>query len=199
MTNILILFIIGAMGIMGKPDAQTSMQEEVVWYGLDYTEVKFIGYSEHFSDLEEIRSHYFSAWNHLIIMESDKYDVKSAMGAGSVTYEVDNAILRSEKREMSGIVQSGSYALDKKQLASVIKAYTNPSVDKTGALLIMETLNKLEVTSTMWLVVFNTSTGEIHHLKRYSGEPGGFGFRNYWARSYYNVLKNLKSSPQKPL
>ncbi len=199
MKKLAIVLIVVAMGFMGHSTELSRSQGEVVWFGLDYTQVKFIGYDTHFTDIPKIRDHYFASWNELIVLESDKYDVKGALGVKEVSYEIEHAIDRSKQRDMNGILQSGSYELGKDQLAKVLKAYVNPSDHRTGALMIMETLNKLDETSTMWLVVFDVATSEIHHLKKYAGKPGGFGFRNYWARCYYNVLLDLKDSSQKPL
>jgi hypothetical protein len=193
-----IMILLGSMGIFGHAPGNNSAQEEITWFGLDYSLVKFIGLSSDFSDLENIRTHYFRSWNELIQMESDKYDIRGAFGVSEVSYEMEFAIARSEKRDMGDILQTDSYIIDSRQLASVITTYTNHSVDRVGALFIMETLNKIQEESTMWLAVFNIATGEIIHIKRYTGKPGGFGFRNYWARSYYNVLKSLKESPRKP-
>ena len=194
-----IMILLGSTGIFGHAPGNHSAQDEVTWFGLDYSLVKFIGFSSDFSDLENIRGHYFRSWNELIQMESNKYDICGALGVREVSYKMEVAIARSEQRDMGNILQTESYSIDSRQLASVVAAYTNTSEVRTGALFVMETLNKIQEESTMWLAVFNISTGEILHIKRYSGKPGGFGFRNYWARSYYNVLKSLKESPSKPL
>jgi hypothetical protein len=194
-----IMILLGTVGIFGHAQGNNSTQDEITWFGLDYSLVKFIGFSSDFSDLENIRGHYFRSWNELIQMESDKYDIRGALGVREVSYEMEIAIARSEQRDMGDIIQTDSYSIDSRQLASVITTYTNHSMDRIGALIVMETLNKIQEESTMWLAVFNISTGEILHIKRYSGKPGGFGFRNYWARSYYNVLKSLKESPRKPI
>ncbi|MFH0756125.1 MAG: hypothetical protein V2B15_02420 [Bacteroidota bacterium] len=199
MRKLAIIFIITSMGFMGHGTVPSHSQAELVWLGLDYTQVKFIGYDTHFTDIPKIRDHYFASWNELIVLESDKYDVKGALGVKELTYEIEKAINRSRQRDMSGVLQSSSYELGKDQLAGVLKAYINASDPRTGALMIMETLNKLDETSAMWLVVFDVATSEIHHLKKYTGKPGGFGFRNYWARCYYNVLLELKNTSQKPL
>jgi hypothetical protein len=103
------------------------------------------------------------------------------------------------QRGMEGIRQLGPYSLDEQQVAEVVRTYTDRSVEKVGAIIVVETLNKIEENATMWLAIFHINSGEIIHLKRYSGKPGGFGFRNYWARSYYNVLTALKESPYKLL
>lgn len=170
----------------------------LTWYGLDYTQVKFIGYQEHFNDLYKIQNHYFSEWNHLILSEASKYDVAGAFGVSEVKHEIEHAINRSRERDMSDIIQQGSWEIGKSELAQVVKAYINPGEDKIGAIFVMESLNKLDELSTLWLVVFNVSGGDILHVKRYMGKPGGFGFRNYWARGYYNVLLEIKENPSKP-
>ncbi len=164
---------------------------ELVWFGLDYSLVKFIGLNSQFSDLAHIQGHYFRAWNELIIVEQEKYDLKKAFSAQKVTFDLENAISRSQEIDMNQVVQSESYRIGEEQAIEVAMAYTDRSVEKVGALFVMETLDKLGESSSMWLVVFNISTGEILHVNRHAAAPGGFGFRNYWARSYYNVIKGL--------
>ncbi len=99
---------------------------------------------------------------------------------------------------MTGIVQFEAYTIDEEQVKSVVALNIDPSLDKVGAMFVMETLNKIQEVSTMWLAVFNVATGEILYMRRYSGAVGGFGFRNYYARSHYNVIRNLKMSPRNP-
>jgi hypothetical protein len=186
-------FVITALVLSTALHAQ-ERPGKVTFYGLDYTQVKFIGLDEDFSDLFKIQNTYFAAWNGLFLTEQSKYNVATAFNVREVEYTIEKAIKRSEDRDMTGIVQRDSYSLGKEELASVLKAYIIPGEDKVGTLFIMETLNKFDKVSTMWLVVFNVSDGTIHHLKRYSGGPGGFGFRNYWARGYYNVLNGIRDS-----
>jgi hypothetical protein len=193
--KLFILSVLCAAGCFARPALAS---DEIVWLGLDYSYVKFIGFDEDFSDLLKIRDYYFGAWNHLVLTESEKYDVKAAFGAREVAYEMERAVERSRSRDMNGIIQTGSYELGKEQLASAIRAYIRPGDDRTGVLFIMETMDKLNEVSCMWIAAFNLSSGEILHLKRYSGKPGGFGFRNYWARPYYNVLSDLKQDSRKP-
>ena len=78
-------------------------------------------------------------------------------------------------------------------LASARSAYSNPAISKVGAIFVMETLNKLAVEETMWLALFYIESGQVFHTERLSGSPGGFGFRNYWARGYYHTITELKN------
>jgi len=193
------MFLFIMAGVLCLPlVANNSSQgsNELVWCGIDYTLVKFIGSADQFNDLPKIQSYYFRAWNEIVQAESGKYDLNKAFSVATVHYNMEKTILRSQERDMNGILQFGPYSIDEEQVKSVVMLNTDPSTDKLGAMFVMETLNKTEAISTMWLAVFNLASGEILYLKRYIGAVGGFGFRNYYARSLYNVIKNLKMTPR---
>jgi hypothetical protein len=193
-----LLILAGALWFPGLAKNPAQETNELVWCGIDYTLVQFIGTSDQFADLPKIQNHYFRAWNEIILDESSKYDLNTAFSVSTITYNMENSILRSEQRDMAGIVQSSDYSIDEEQVTRVVQTNVDPSVDGVGAMFVMETLNKTAVKSTMWLAVFNVATGEVLFMRRYSGEVRGFGFRNYYARSLYNVIKNLKMTPRNP-
>jgi len=197
MKKIALIILIGALWFPLQANKPVQSADELIWFGIDYSLVQLIGSRDQFSDLDKIRDAYFRSWNELIMIEEDKYDLMKAFSVSKISYEMENVISRSIERNMDGIVQTGSYSIDKEQVKSVVRLNTDPAVDKVGAMFVMETLNKLGEESSMWLAVFNVASGEILYLKKYSGAAGGFGFRNYWARSYYNVISNLRMSPRK--
>lgn len=194
MKKIAILILMGSLLFPARAVEPLNNEGELVWLGIDYTLVKFIGASDQFSDIPKIRDQYFRSWNELIMIEKKKYNLMTAFSVNKVYYEMENTIRRSQERSMDGIVQTNSYTISEEQVKSVVRLNTDPSVNKVGAIFVMETLNKLEGQASMWLAVFNVASGEILYMNKYSGTVGGFGFRNYWARSYYNVITNLKMS-----
>ena len=181
-----------------KADNPSQGSDDLVWCGIDYTLVKFIGSADQFNDLPKIQSYYFRAWNEIIQAEAGKYDLNTAFSVATVHYNMENTILRSQERDMNGIIQFEPYSIDEEQVKNVVMLNSDPSTDKVGAMFVMETLNKTEAISTMWLAVFNLASGEVLYTRRYSGEVGGFGFRNYYARSLHNVIKSLKMTPRNP-
>ena len=198
MKKISLLILAGALWFPGLARNPAQGSNELVWYGIDYTLVQFIGTSDQFADLPKIQNYYFRSWNEIILNESSKYDLNTAFSVSTISYNMENSILRSEQRDMDGIVQSSDYSIDEDQVKLVVEANVDPSVDGVGAMFVMETLNKTAAISTMWLAVFKVSTGEVLYTRRYSGAVGGFGFRNYYAKSLHNVIKNLKMSPRNP-
>ena len=193
--NVIILLFV-SIGLFGQNQVSETDFDEVIWFGLDYSLVKFIGASEDFSDLEKIQNYYFRTWNELILEESSKYNLKLAFKVKEVEYAMDSAIARSERRDMLDIVQTDEYRLTGDLGPEIAKAYSNPEINKVGAVFIMETLNKPAVEETMWVVLFHVSTGQVFHTERLVGLPKGFGFRNYWAGGYYSALKKGVNRPQ---
>lgn len=197
MKKIALYILMGTLWFPLQANEPQVNSDGLVWFGIDYSLVQFIGSRDQFSDLDKIRENYFRSWNELIMTEKDKYDLMTAFSVSKISYEMDNTIRRSQERDMNGIVQMDSYSIDEEQVKRAVRFNTDPSMKRVGAMFVMETLNKQAQNSTMWLAVFNVATGEILYMKRYSGAVGGFGFRNYWARSYYNVISNLRMTPRK--
>ena len=50
-------------------------------------------------------------------------------------------------------------------------------------------LNKKKQVGIYQYVFFDIASREIVETWEATGEAGGFGFRNYWAKSVYNTLK----------
>ena len=192
---VIALFFV-CIGLFGQNQVSETDFDEVIWFGLDYSLVKFIGNTEDFSDLEKIQNHYFRAWNQLILDESGKYSVLRALKVKKVEYSIELAISRSEQRDMQDILQRDAYRLEGDLGSEIAEAYANPEINKVGAVFIMETLNKPAIEETMWLILFHVSTGEVFYAERLVGIPKGFGFRNYWAGGYYNVIKKQVSRPR---
>jgi hypothetical protein len=198
MKKLALFILIGNLWFSCHAAGPSQVTDELVWFGIDYTLVKFIGTQDQFSDLPKIQSYYFRSWNELILAEKDKYDLNRAFSMATIHYNMENTILRSEQRVMEGIVQHNTYTIDENQVKSVVSLNLDPSVNQVGAIFVMETLNKTEEVSTMWLAVFEISSGEILYMRRYSGAVGGFGFRNYYAKSFDNVIQNLRVVPRNP-
>jgi len=193
--NVIALIFV-SIGLFGQNQVSETDFDEIIWFGLDYSMVKFIGSDLDFTDIDKIQSHYFGAWNQLIIDESSKYDLKKAFKVKKVEYDIEIAIARSKQRDMQDILQTDAYRLEGDAAQEVAKAYANPEINKVGALFIMETLNKPAIEETMWLILFHVSTGEVFYSDRLVGLPKGFGFRNYWAGGYYNAIKKQVTRPR---
>lgn len=181
------IFLIVCFGT--KAQSNLLADPEFVYFGIDFSEVKLIG-SEGFSDPERIQGHFFDNWNELILNESDKYDIKSFYQRDKVLQDLSVVEERNEMPKSDDLVINSSYSFDEGQLNKIISNY-DPEEYKEGLGLVyvVETLNKTAQHAKINVVFFDISSKEILWSKKYTVAPGGFGFRNYWARAFYNVMK----------
>ena len=56
----------------------------------------------------------------------------------------------------------------------------------------MESFNKPKRIGTMWVTFFDIASKTVLLTEKMSGKAGGAGFRNYWARAYYNVMDKIQ-------
>ena len=90
------------------------------------------------------------------------------------------------------IMNCSSYALTRVQMQSVISGYDFPNQEGVGILMFAAILNKPYAEGEFYTCFFDLQTKEIFMITEAWGKAGGFGLRNYWAKSVYNVLKQQK-------
>jgi hypothetical protein len=92
------------------------------------------------------------------------------------------------------VINNDTYALDKNTIAEIIKEYNTKEKQGLGIVFIMESLDKPKRIATMWVTFFDIASKTVLLTEKMSGKPGGAGFRNYWARTYYNVMVKIKKT-----
>lgn len=164
----------------------------VTWFGLDYSEAYFIG-SEGFTDPGQIKDRYFKSWNHLIQQEPEKYTIGKFYRKSNVEYDLSAVMKRNEGVDIyKRIVDDHSQAvkLNEEKIREMISEYEYDYGDQgLGLVFIVESYDKVLVKATYWVTFFDMSTREVLQTRRMTAEPGGFGIRNYWASTYYKVMK----------
>ncbi|MFO8128715.1 MAG: hypothetical protein R6T99_02290 [Bacteroidales bacterium] len=191
---VLVLFFVPVA--QSQDAAMIFKTHECTWFGLDFSKVKLIG-SEGFSDPFEIKDRYFEAWNQLFVSEPDKYDLGEAFMKDEVDFNLDVVEERNAMPKASELVMEGDYTLGEDDVQQMISEYNTGGKDGLGVVFIMETFNKNEQEGTMWVTFFDMNSREVLLTKRMKGKAGGFGLRNYWAKSYYNVLKDIMKKKYK--
>lgn len=165
---------------------------ESYWLGLDFSQFKIRGEDVTPEKLKE----FMVGWNSLILKEEEKYNLEELFHKEKVEREIDPALekldaLNPEERIADGI--SGEHKLEEDQVKEVANSYKMK--DKEGALgilFVMEEFNKIKEYGSMHVVFLDLGSGEIVKSERLQTEPGGIGFRNYWARTYYNGMREIQ-------
>jgi hypothetical protein len=197
-----ILFIIIVSLSVQSLSAQSSFSEikknhSWVWLGLDFSNTKLLG-REGFNDPKKIIDYYFIAWNQLIFDEGKKYDVKKAFKLKQLYTDDSYFDAINSTVKLNELFVDRSYSLSESDINNIVEEYNFSNIKQTIALVfIVERLDKPKEQAVFWVTLINSRTKEIILTERMIGKPGGFGFRNYWAGSIYDIIKQINKKKYK--
>lgn len=175
--------------ITSEPDEKVFTSPDVVWCGLDFSQVKCIG-PRGFTEPDRIKDWYFAAWNTLILEEHEKYNVQEFYQKENMITDLSVTARRNRLPEANELVINEPYEFEEGQLEGIIETYSLRDVQEgLGLVYVVETLNKTYQKAVIHVVFFDIASKKILWKERYSGSPRGFGFRNYWAGAILNVMK----------
>ncbi len=197
---VIVLCLLSSLSYSQKvEDLFVQSDTKISWLGIDYSNVKLIGdFAQFFGAGErspaQIKERYFNAWNRLILAEPDKYDIKGMLRKDFVYFDIDMMLGVNNACSISELeaYQTPVYTLD--QIKTFVKKYNLNNKTGIGVALIAESLNKNEKIAVYHFVALNMKNGEILLHQRISGAPSGFGIRNYWAGSIYDVFKLIRKT-----
>lgn len=179
-----LLFMLMCIFSISMLSAQNN--EKIYVYGVDYSFAKVYAAEESVEQFAKA----FEGINMLIITEPEKYDFSRVVGK-----RVDVVI-----EPMLKVVTSADYAnlksfnstYEEPDYSEIVKNYNIPQTEGVGLVFIAKVLNKPMAQASYELITFDISTREILLKEEVSGNVGGFGLRNYWARSLYNVINEFR-------
>lgn len=198
-TLLVLLCMISAIAL----NAQTNKSTNYV-YGVDYTHTKVFAANESIDDFAKA----FHGINMLLVTEPEKYDfsriiANSIMESLGVTepekYDFSKMLNERVNVIIEPMLKMTSECLyedmltwnnlyDQPNCAEIVKNYELPQTEGTGVVLIAKFLDKSLDYALYDFITFDIATREILTQKEVKGKTGGFGLRNYWARTVYNVI-----------
>ena len=173
----------------------------VTWLGLDFTQAKFIGAAYQFKDAGEItnsdfRDKYIPGWNQLFINEMKKYNVAEAVHRTEVSYaiEVTDKANSTIKGDFFSNNPDDYKKLNEEKIKQLVKGYDFKGKTGIGLLFFIDGMSKGKEEANAWVTFVDMKTKNFILTKNESGKPRGFGFKNYWAGSFLDILKNAKTN-----
>ena len=188
---ILICLVLSGQVLQSQETKDIFTSKEAIWYGLDFSKIKLIG-SEGFTDVAKIEDVYFSSWNNLIINESAKYNLQLMFHKDTVLFDLSIVEKRNKLPEADELViNNDTYSLNKNTIAKIIKKYNTKEKQGLGIVFIIESFDKPKKLGIMWVTFFDIASKTVLLTERLNGKADGIGFKNYWARTYYNVMVKI--------
>ena len=79
------------------------------------------------------------------------------------------------------------------KLQEMINRYKTDNMEaKFGLSFIVHSFNKFQERGNFYVVIFDSKSKKVLFSERMSGEARGFGFRNYWGKTVFNIIKDIK-------
>ena len=188
--NLLLIAFSILLGMTGS--SQSFDTNNLTWFGIDYTNCYFLTPMD-FPDVNDLKDK-LNAWNYLVLSEREKYIQKTLAGK-NVKIAIEMVTKRNKsvnvKEHITDDLFKSSH-LDPAKVREIISSYDiPPDLSGTGLVLIAESYSKPNEQGAYYVTFFDIATKKVLSTERMLGKPGGFGLRNYWAKTYYIVLKEV--------
>jgi len=166
----------------------------LTFLGVDFSEARLIGDPViKAADLPK----QFVGINNQLINESKKYDLSATFHRSTVATDI-SAVLKKTARIDPATIKSDNpkdlTRVRKDQLNKIISSYDYGKRKGIGVMFIVIGMSNAAKTATMYITFFDIASKKILLTELLSGEPGGFGFRNYWLTAVGSVMKQIEKT-----
>lgn len=152
-------------------------------YGVDFTHAKVYAAEESVEQFAQA----FEGINMLLITEPEKYDFSFMLDSYRTTLSLDPMMKLLSSCDYSDL-KTYNREFPEIDCAQCVKSYDLPQTEGMGVVLIAKMLDKPNRLAIYNVVLFDIATREIIAQDEVAGYAEGFGLRNYWARTVYNIL-----------
>lgn len=198
-TTRIFLFIL-AFSCMTRMAVSQSMNDifdkntTVTWLGLDLSKAKLIGDREKYGSSSDVK-YLMEAWNNLIVNEPEKYDVAGAIHKTKVENAIDatkNKNTEVDPAELFSDKSADHMHLKPSDVEEIVSGYDFGTLSGIGLMFVVESFNKINEQGSAYVTFINLDSREVMFTERLTAPPRGFGMRNYWAGSVYEMLNKMK-------
>ena len=208
MKNLLLslVFVNTYMSVIAQNMAKdVFIKEEIVWFGLDFSKSKMVGQFDQGGGAapasgSDIKSKYVSSWNGVIVNEQEKYNLKKTFRKTTLVRDLAVVEKSNSKIDPDNFLTYNDYKFKDadETVAEIIGSYTKgEQTDGIGLVFIVEYFSKIDQKASIYVTFFDITTKKVLFKEHLFGKPGGFGLRNYWVGTIYDILKQIDSGNYK--
>jgi hypothetical protein len=179
-------------------DIFSSTETPVTYLGVDFSQARLIGDAA--ASATDFKDKHFPGINQVIINEPKKYDLSKAFQKTTITNDITvteavNAKIDAEKIKSSNTADDSH--LNEAAIQNMVNEYNLEGKSGVGLVFIVESLNKTAERGSMYVTFIDMASKKVLFTERMSGKPGGFGNKNYWAKTVFTVLEQVEKSKYK--
>lgn len=184
-------------------DIKSICGDDMVWYGLDFSQAKFVGEFTNIGDTpngsgNELKNKHIPSWNTLILNEPNKFTVRKSFRKSNVYNDLSIVNDRNSKVNADKITSYNTYKFENDVITvnSIISEYKGG--DKTeglGVVFIVESFDKMANMATIHVTFFDIASKKVLLSEKIVEKPSaGIGVRNYWASALAKIFKEIDAN-----
>lgn len=180
----------------------------VTFLGLDFTQAKFIGNASQFGEAGEVSNNgmkekYMPAWNDMFSDPKEKKNFKIAEAVNRMDVDYATDVAGKANKALKGDFFSDKMSdypeLSESRITSLVKKYDFMGKNGLGLIFFVEGMRKGEEKgdpsyATVWVTFVDMKSKSMLFTTKVQAKAGGFGFRNFWAGAWKNVIKEMDDS-----
>ena len=167
---------------------------DILWVGINFSKAKFT--RDGFNISQEILQHYLHEWNMLILNDQKKYDIRMSFRKPMMQYDLSVVTKLNKSLKINDILAKNirvNDVLTDEQMCELASSLALPKSLPFALSFWVESFDTKVKTASIWVVITKTETQEVVLCEKFLKSPAGFGTRNYWARTFYNVFYDIQS------
>ena len=168
---------------------------EILWVGVNFSKAKFT--RDGFDYSQEIMQHYFQEWNKLILNDQKKYDIRMSFRKPMMHYDLSAVTKLNKSVKVSNLFAKYIDIKDvftDDQMVEYMSGLELPKTCPYALSFVVDSFDTTVKTAAIWVVITKTGTQEVVVCEKFLKTPAGFGTRNYWARTFYNVFYDIQTN-----
>ncbi|MCQ2283282.1 MAG: hypothetical protein MJZ57_00105 [Bacteroidales bacterium] len=169
--------------------------KEILWTGINFSKAHFTKKGFDFS--QEIMQHYLHDWNLLILNDQKKYDIRMSFRKPMMQYDLSLTTKINKGLRVNHLLAQHidiKDVLSDEQVVEYFSSLEYPTTSKYALTFLVESFDDSTKMAAIWVVILETESRSVVLCENFLILRGGFGTRIYWARTFYNLLFDIKSS-----
>ncbi len=176
--------------------------DDIIWYGLDFSNSKFIGMFDQFVgagevDAYDLKNKYVPSWNTLILTEPAKYDIGKTFRKTNVYRDIKPVERVNKRIDEDNMMTYNDFCFQDPEslISEAIRKYsTGDKSTGLGVVFFIEYFHKEREEVSLYVTFFDIGTKNVLFTERMIGRARGFGLRNYWAGAIYNIMIQIQKT-----
>lgn len=167
-------------------------EKEITWLGIDFSKAKFT--RKGFEYPQEVLEHYMVAWNMLIISDQKRYDIRLSFRKPIMQYDLSAVTKKNKTIKISQLLSNNINVADfytETDVIQYIEQQTFPQNTAYALTVVVEAFDAKTKIAALWPILLKTDDSTVVLCEKFLKEPGGFGIKNYWGRTFYNLFFDI--------